>query len=319
MFCAAETLCHTRQVNEHLHDLAASQHGLISRSQALKNGVSAGQWGWIARSDDWKLVYPGVYRRTGAPRTYEQTLMAGALAARGFVSHRAAGALWGLPEIEPGLAITIPERRRVCLEGFDIHRATHLDQVDRGWRAAIPVTALARTVIDVCLEVPQQAPALVTHVLARRKIPLDLLDARLAAMGVQGRDGAAGLRRLFEEFRGRKRHVDSSLQREFEQIALDGYRRGLLPEPHFEFPVKLANGRWRFPDVGFPGPDVGFEALSYEHHASVGAFAKDAERLLALFGEGWIIVPVTVVQVRSPHKLIASMARILAAVEARRR
>ena len=39
--------------------------------------------------------------------------------------------------------------------------------------------------------------------------------------------------------RTRKRHVDSELQRRFEEIALGGYRAGLLPEPSFEYPVQL--------------------------------------------------------------------------------
>jgi len=92
---------------------------------------------------------------------------------------------------------------------------------------------------------------------------------------------------LLEERRGRQRHVDSELQRQLEQIALDGYKAGLLPEPFFEYPVRLANGRWRYPDVAYPPPvSVGFEAHSYEHHSSLEAFAADAERNLELFGEG---------------------------------
>jgi hypothetical protein len=62
-------------------------------------------------------------------------------------------------------------------------------------------------VIDVSLQEPSLAPAIVTHV-------LDFL----------------------QECKGRKRHVDSGLQRRFEQIALDGFKAGLLPEPHSSTP-----------------------------------------------------------------------------------
>src|SRR5207244_8010298 len=95
-------------------------------------------------------------------------------------------------------------------------------------RSGMPVTSLARTVIDVSLEVPRLAPGLVNHVLAKRKVPLDLLVHRLKAQGTRGRSGAAGLMEVLEERRGRKRHVDSELQRRFEEIALGGYRAGLL-------------------------------------------------------------------------------------------
>ena len=38
-----------------------------------------------------------------------------------------------------------------------------------------------------------------------------------------------------------------------------------------------------------------------------------------IFGEGWVIVPITEIQVRDPVRLIARMARIIAAAEGRRR
>jgi hypothetical protein len=305
-------------MNDALMDLVASQHGLIARYQALGGGLSAGQWGWLAKSDDWKRVHAGVFRRDGAPQTWEQALMAGCLAVDGIASHRAAGTLWRLPQIERRLEIVIPEKRRATLKGFDIHRISHLQPVDCGHRGGIPVTSLARTVIDVSLEVPRLAPVIVNHVLATHKVPLDLLFNRLKAQGTQGRSGAGGLLEMLEERRGRKRHVDSELQRRFEEIAADGYRAGLLPEPFFEYPLQLANGRWRYPDVAYPPPvSVGFEAHSYEHHSTLEAFAADVERNLELFGEGWMIVPITGVQLRDPPRLVALMARIIAAAEGR--
>jgi hypothetical protein len=96
--------------------------------------------------------------------------------------------------------------------------------VDRTHRNGIPVTSLARTVIDVSLEVPRLAPVIVNHV---------------------------------------------------------------------------------------PPVMVGFEAQSYEHHSTLEAFAADVERNLELFGEGWMIVPITAVQVRDPPRLVGLMARIV--------
>jgi hypothetical protein len=231
-------------------------------------------------------VYADVYRHVGAPRTWNQTLMAGCLAADAVASHRAAGVLWELPKIDDRLEITIPHRRRIELRNFDVHRTR-------------------------CLE-----PVNPTH---RSGVPLELLFNRLKAQGPQGRNGAAGLMGLLEERRGRKRHVDSELQRRFEQIALDGYKAGLLPEPFFEYPVQLANGRWRYPDIAYPPPImVGFEAHSYLHHSTLEAFAADVERNLELFGAGWMIVPITGVQLRDPPRLLRLMARIIAAAQERR-
>src|SRR5437764_8653135 len=118
-------------MNDALHTLTASQHGLIAREQALSVGMSAAAWRWLASSDDWQRVYQGVYRRVGAPQTWEQVLLAGCLAGDAIASHRAAGALWRLPEIEPRLEIIIPQRRKVILKGFEVHRTCYLQPVDR--------------------------------------------------------------------------------------------------------------------------------------------------------------------------------------------
>ncbi len=242
-----------------LYSLSASQHGLISREQALRQGLSPGEWRWLSQSDDWRRVYAGVYRRVGAPETWEQALMAGCLATDAIASHGAAGALWRLPEVERRLEVTIPQGRRVVLKGFEVHRTRFLQPVDRTHRSGIPVTSLARTVIDVSLDVPGLAPALVDHVLAKRKVPLALMANRLAAMGTQGRSGTRDLLQMLEERKGRKRHVDSGLQRELERIALHGYRDGLravfrVPGP----PVQRADA---LPGRRVPQVDVGFEGF----------------------------------------------------------
>jgi hypothetical protein len=202
--------------------------------------------------------------------------MAGCLKADALASHRSAAALWRLPDVERRLEITIPERRRAAVAGFEIHRTCFLQPVDRTHRSRIPVTSLARTVIDVSLEVPGVAPAVVDHVLAKRKAPLALLFNRLEALGSNGRKGGGDLLRMLEERRGRSRHVDSGLQRRLEKIALDGYKAGLLPEPYFEYPVQLADGRWKYPDIGYPHVDTGFEGHSYEHHSTLPALYDPA-------------------------------------------
>ena len=46
--------------------------------------------------------------------------------------------------------------------------------------------------------------------------------------------------------------------------------------------------------------------------------AADVERNLELFGEGWMIVPITAVQLRDPQRLVGLMARIIAFAGARR-
>jgi hypothetical protein len=300
----------------HMNDdqlaIVVAQHGLISRQQALAAKMSPGEWGALVRSKDWKRLVRGVYRSAAARPTWEQTLMAGCLATGGVASHQAAGTLWKLPQIGPHLELIVPAKRRIALSGFTIHRTGPLDDIDQRTIQGIPVTSLARTVLDCSLQAPDKALDLVTHVLAKRKVPLSLLQERLKAMGAHGGDEGTPLAALLGDLAGRKRHVDSSLQRALEQIALEAYRAGLLPQPVFEHPVQLADGSWRYPDVAYPDVQIGFEAVSYEFHSLPEPFAADQERNLDLLAEGWVIVPLTERQIGSPKRLVVTMGRIIA-------
>ena len=68
-------------------------------------------------------------------------------------------------------------------------------------------------------------------------------------------------------------------------------------------------------DVGDPMLPARVGAAGDMQFEFIGIVGK---ALIELFGEGWSIVPVTEIQVRHPKRLIAQMARILAAAEARR-
>jgi hypothetical protein len=52
--------------------------------------------------------------------------MAGCLHGDAIASHRAAGVLWRLPDVEPVLELTIPQRRHLALKGFEVHRTSFL-------------------------------------------------------------------------------------------------------------------------------------------------------------------------------------------------
>jgi len=298
-----------------IHRQASRQHGLVSRQQALALGVSDDAIGWRIRTGEWERVHRGVFRIVGAPATWQQQLMAACLAIPGATaSHRGAAALWGLPGIPPCTEVTATGPHRVRLDDVVIHRSCALAFRDRVWRSQIPVTSLPRTVLDLATVLrPEMLESTVDHLLARRRVSLTELRSHLEQAGRRGRRGAGVLRRVLEERRGRQRHVDSGLQRRVETLARKAAKEGLLPEPIFEYPVLLANGRWRYPDVAYPRYRVGIEAQSYEHHSSLQAFSRDLDRTLELMAEDWVLIPVTDVQVRTDAaRFVGIVARVLA-------
>lgn len=299
---------------------AQHQHGLITRAQAREFGISDDSFDWRIRNGIWIPVHRGVVRLPGAPVTWQQDALAPCLAIpKATASHLAAGALWEIPDIVPRPEITV-HGRHASLAGVHMHQAKQLSSRDRVWRSGIPVTSLPRTVIDLATILqPEPMRAVVVHLLAKRRLVLSILRTRLQELGTQGRRGAGDLDQMLQELQGRKRHVDSAAQRRLEKLLTWAWKRGLLPEPFFEFPVRLANGKWRFPDGAYPWHFTGVELVSYEHHATLEAFMKDLDRVLDLMEEDWWLVPLTDLHVRTePIRVVNLIAKVIERQEVRR-
>src|ERR1051326_6248450 len=90
-----------RSMFDALIGLAEAQHGVISLAQAMEAGLSRKQIAGRVTRGDLEALFPGALRLAGSPRTFEQRIMAGVLAAgAGAVAFPRAGrTLLGYPGI----------------------------------------------------------------------------------------------------------------------------------------------------------------------------------------------------------------------------
>ena len=130
--------------------LATSQHGVISRGQALERGMTPKQVFHAVRCGRWRRVHRGAYlTNSGKPdwhaRAWAALLCAGAGAA---LSHSSAAYVWGLESKAPSiLRIAVPTGRTVVRpRGARIVRRRWLEVVKR---KGIPVTSVRQTVLDL--------------------------------------------------------------------------------------------------------------------------------------------------------------------------
>jgi Transcriptional regulator, AbiEi antitoxin len=135
-----------------LRNLARSQAGVVSRSQARQAGLSADMIKFRVRSGRWRQMHPGVYATfTGEPsrraRLWAAVLSAGPGAA---LSHEAAAELHGLSDKQADpVQVTIPHQRRVVAPpGISVHRARRAGQVVQG-HTSPPRTTIEETVLDL--------------------------------------------------------------------------------------------------------------------------------------------------------------------------
>jgi len=164
MSVGAATLCGMqRELPPSLRYLAQRQSGVITRSQALRAGLTTDMIKFRVRSDRWRQIHPGVYATfTGVPnrgvRLWAAVLSAGPGAV---LSHQTAAELQGLADKrDDSIHVTVPRDRHVIpAGGIRLHRSGRAVEAMQGHtypprtkveETVLDLTQVAKTFDDVC-------------------------------------------------------------------------------------------------------------------------------------------------------------------------
>lgn len=199
-------------------ELAERQHGALSRAQLGELGLPPHAIEHRIAAERLFPVHSGVYA-VGRPRLSTRGCwMAGVLACGegAVLSHLSAARLWGIWEGPTAvIEISVPVARRGRRPGILVHRRRPAALDDATTRARIPVTSVARTIIDV-------APRLRQGQLERaigEADRLDLIDPdqlRAAAAAAPRFPGASLIVRTLDQ--ATFRLTDSELERRFLRV-----------------------------------------------------------------------------------------------------
>lgn len=129
--------------------LADRQHGAVARWQLVALGFGADAIKARLQAGRLHPIHRGVYA-VGRRRLNQRGHWMAAVLAYGseaVLSHRSAAALWGLVGVRNPVDVT-SERGRPGRAGIRLHRA-HLRPDERTARDGIPVTTVARTLLDL--------------------------------------------------------------------------------------------------------------------------------------------------------------------------
>lgn len=267
--------------------VAARQHGVYTRSQARRAGMSERQVDRRVRTGLWQRFYAGVYASAGTPSTWEARALAACLSAGSdaAVSHRTAGACLGLLDVRTTtIEVTVPHERRLGDHGERIvHRARTFGQDDIRYVAGIPVTRPERTIVDLAGVLDAgQLEAVVDTALRRRLVSIKRLRRYIRDRGLGRHRGVGRLRRVLDD---RERGVpEGELERRFLHL-LDRHR---LPHPTRQHRVR----RYRI-DFAYPDQRVAIELDDYGSHSGVGRFRSDRRRQNVLVLEDWRVLRFT--------------------------
>lgn len=246
--------------------LAGKQHGVVSRAQVLRCHLSSQQIGRRLARGEFEALHRGTYRLCGFLASDMQALAAACLAAgpTAVVSHRSAAALWGLAGAHHGRPeVTVVGTVRPKLEGVTVHRADRIDSVDRTSRGGLPVTTVARTLLDYgSVATVEQVEEAMEDAVLRNLVSFRWLLRTLDRLGASGRRGTQTLRALIEARDPALAPPEGALEQKLSRLL-----RGVQPAPVTQFWLHgKASTRARL-DFAWPDRKLGIEADSRRWHA----------------------------------------------------
>ena len=246
--------------------------------------------GWLAR------LHRGVYAVGHTALTRNSRLIAAVYACgpEALASHRAAGWLWGILRGAQPIEVTAP-RGRKPREGFKLHRSRHIHDEDCALVQGIPVTSLARTIVDLADVLPEKRLADSVHESeVQRRFDLRAVEGVLERL--PGRKGRHKLNRVLTAYRD----VQPFSRSRAERLVLEACARHSVPRPQVNTWIDEFEVDFYWPEAGlvleFDGEAV---------HRTTRAFHEDRRRDRVLAARG-----IQVIRATSPD--VEELADILA-------
>jgi very-short-patch-repair endonuclease len=274
--------------------LADQQHGVVATWQlgldrrAINRRAAAGR---LHRK------HRGVYAVGRSDLTVKGHWMAAALAygPSAVISHRTAAALWGIGTSTWKIDVTTPHSK--ASRDNIRHHTAPLPPEDVTTHDGIPVTTIARTILDVAATLRMDP---LTRVLENAdRAELADLNALNDVMARRPKaPGRPKLRAVLDDYRGTA-DTRSGLERDFRALI----KKAKLPEPQFNVVVAGV-----LADVYWPQWRLVVELDHPNYHSSPRAFENDRLRDIKLMKAGYRVIRVTAKRLnREPAAVLADI------------
>ena len=229
-------------------------------------------------------LYDGVYAVGHTALTYHSHLIAAVYACgeEALASHRAGGKLWEVLRGSQPIEVTAP-RSREPKKGFVLHRSRCIHPEDRAVIDNIPVTSLARTLVDLADVLPERRLADAVHEAEVRGL-FDLKQVERVLERLPGRKGRHKLRRVLAAYRD----VQPFTRSRGERLVWATCNQYGLDKPR-------VNAWVHGYEVDFYWPEAGL-VLEFDGgavHQTTKAFYEDRKRDRALAAKGIHVVRAT--------------------------
>jgi very-short-patch-repair endonuclease len=242
-------------------ELARNRHAVFHQRDALAVGVTLRQLQWRVRRGVLVMPEPRVYRVVAAPATWRQRVLAACLTEDGLASHRTAAALWRLDGCREGVVEVVTDRwHRRPNRSFRLHETSALPPEDRTEVQGIPVTTIARALVDLPAVLPRQR---VEQAIDTAGVDLLCVWECVERLEGRGRPWVTVTKRLVAVRLG----IDGVGPNLFERHLFEVLVRHGLPLPTPQVEIRRSDGTLvARVDWCFTAAKVVLECDSYRHH-----------------------------------------------------
>ena len=281
--------------------LAGRQHGRVTRQQLLDLRLGPDAIDHRLATKRLIPVYRSVYAVGHLNRSRESAWMAAVLAGGegAVLSHRPAGAAWGICRSNGRPEVTAPRQRRSRRNVMFHHSCLPPDE--RTVHNGIPITTVPRTLLDLAATLDQRQlerainEAEIQHLWD--ELSLDDLLYRY-----QRRQGTRNLRAALRK----RREGATATKSDLEELFIRFADRAGLPRPETNVYIEGIEV-----DCVWRAKRVIIEVDSWEFHRTRAAFERDREKSRILQAAGWRCVPVTHLQLKETSGDVARDVRRL--------
>lgn len=266
-------------------DLAATQHGCVTRRQLIEAGLSPRQVDSRCRRGLLVRIHRGVYRIGGPALSRDGRRLAAALAVGpgSALDGFSAAATHGISRRDPDpITVTSITHRARHRTGIRVRVADlPSDEVDhvRG----IPVTSVVRTIFDLAASLTLRELTFMAAEADRQRLTSSVgLEEMLGRY--PRKHGRARIEQLLAAGAPDPGTPASQLEERFAQLI----QAAGLPAPLVNLDRRLASGRFIRIDFAWVGERVAVELDGRASHARKAQMRSDRERDRALAAEGWL-------------------------------
>lgn len=263
-----------------LERFARARDGIVTTAQLAEFGIRKDAITHRLANGRLHRMHQGVFvvgRRSVSRRGRWRAAVA-AYGERDLLAHRSGAALWALIDDDRDVVdVTGPSAKR-SRPGIRFHHARDLTDSDRALKNGIPVTAVARTLVDIAGVVPQRNLEEAVRAAERN----ELLDvSAVAALCSRGRRGSGTLRKILERDFGPALGTRSELELRFIELC----ERQRLPIPAVNVWVEglLVDALWI-------RERVIVELDGFQYHRTRADQRRDAERDRRLTLAGYTVL-----------------------------